>query len=99
MPLSLLKTLSYGVMHMTLAILVAYILSGRWEVALAIGLVEPCVQTTAFYIHERVWHRIERRRANVDHHDAVIDSVSPAAEAIETLLKRHDDEANPPRKN
>jgi uncharacterized membrane protein len=52
------KTLSYSVMHLTVAITVAYILTRDWRAALAIGMIEPVIQTIAFAIHERVWARI-----------------------------------------
>lgn len=87
---ALLKTLSYAVMHMSIAICIAYILSGSWKVALAIGLVEPGVQTVAFFFHERFWHKYESREKQRDHHDSVIDSVSPVARLIERILRhRH----------
>jgi uncharacterized membrane protein len=86
-PKTLKKTLSYAVMHMVLAILVAFALSGSWQVALAIGLVEPCVQTVAFFFHEKVWHRIDGEKPGQDHHDSVIDSVSPVTRWIEWMLR------------
>jgi uncharacterized membrane protein len=52
------KTLSYSVMHLTVAIIVAYALTRDWRAALAIGLIEPIFQTLAFAVHERVWARI-----------------------------------------
>lgn len=51
------KTATYAVMHLTVAIAVAYVLTGSWSMALAIGLVEPFVQTFAFVIHERFWSK------------------------------------------
>lgn len=87
---TLLKTLSYAVMHMSIAIVVAYVLSGSVKVALAIGLIEPCVQTVAFFFHERAWHRIEKRQGDKDHHDSVVDSVSPVTRLVEKILRhRH----------
>ncbi len=85
-PQTLLKTLSYGTMHMSIAILVAYALSGSWRIAFAIGLIEPCIQTLAFFFHEKAWHRIEKKAALPDHHDSVIDSVSPATAVVENFL-------------
>ena len=61
MPRPLLKTLTYGVMHLTVAIAVAYAITRDWRVALAIGIVEPVVQTGAYAVHERVWSRRGRR--------------------------------------
>lgn len=52
------KTLSYSVMHLVVAITVAYALTHDWRAALAIGMIEPIFQTMAFAVHERVWARI-----------------------------------------
>lgn len=51
------KTGSYALMHLMVAITVAYILTRDWQAALAIGLIEPFVQTFAFYFHDRAWSR------------------------------------------
>ncbi len=83
------KTLSYAVMHMTIAIAVAYILSGSWAIAFAIGLIEPCVQTIAYFFHERAWHKIEQRAPVSDTHNSVIDSASPVTRWVEKILHRH----------
>jgi len=56
-----LKIASYGVMHLVVAILVAFAITRDWRMALAVGVVEPFFQTIAYSIHDRVWHRIERR--------------------------------------
>ena len=55
------KILSYSLMHLTVAITVAYALTRDWRAALAIGMIEPVFQTMAFAIHERVWARIADR--------------------------------------
>ncbi|MGH6781863.1 MAG: DUF2061 domain-containing protein [Sphingomonadaceae bacterium] len=52
------KTLSYSLMHLVVAITVAYALTRDWRAALAIGMIEPIFQTMAFAVHERVWARI-----------------------------------------
>lgn len=54
---TLAKTSTYGVLHVSVATLVAYTLTGNLGVALGIGLIEPLVQTVVFYVHERVWER------------------------------------------
>ena len=54
---TLLKTCTYGVMHFTVAIIVAYALTRDWRLALAVGIVEPIVQTFAFAVHEKLWSR------------------------------------------
>lgn len=57
-----LKIASYGVMHLIVAMLVAFAITQDWRMALAIGFVEPFFQTIAYSFHDRVWHRIEQRR-------------------------------------
>jgi len=52
---TLLKTCTYAVMHLTVAIFVAFVMTGSWQIALAVGIIEPLVQTAAFAVHERVW--------------------------------------------
>ncbi len=51
------KTLSYAIMHLAVAIAVAFALTGDWRKALAIGIIEPIVQTFAFALHDRWWSR------------------------------------------
>ena len=57
MPRGALKTLSYALMHLGVAMAVAFALTRNWHAALAIGLIEPMVQTVAYSMHERVWAR------------------------------------------
>lgn len=51
------KTASWSLVHMIVAIAVAYGLTQNWRAALAMGLIEPIFQTIAFAAHERVWSR------------------------------------------
>jgi uncharacterized membrane protein len=57
-----LKTLTYASMHLTVAVAVAYALTRDWRVALAVGIVEPLVQTVFFNLHERAWSRADKAR-------------------------------------
>lgn len=54
------KTLSYALMHLTVAIAVAYALTGDWTIALGVGIIEPLVQTVAYSLHERLWSQKRR---------------------------------------
>jgi len=73
-----LKIASYGVMHLVVAILVAFALTRDWRIALAVGAVEPIFQTLAYSIHDRVWHRLERRSS--------LSAVEEASEAVAARL-------------
>lgn len=56
------KPATYAVMHLVVAIAVAYALTGSWTIALGVGIVEPIVQTGAYALHERVWERVSGQR-------------------------------------
>lgn len=49
------KTASYYVMHMLVAIAVAWAITRSWQMALTISMIEPMVQAIAYYWHERAW--------------------------------------------
>lgn len=74
-----LKIASYGVMHLVVAILVAFAITRDWRLALAVGIVEPFFQTIAYSVHDRIWHRIEHRR--------MLSNVEEAAEAVTARLE------------
>lgn len=57
-----LKTASYSAMHFVVAIAVTFAITQDWRAALAVGLIEPAVQTVAFLVHDRVWARLDRKQ-------------------------------------
>ena len=57
------KTASFAAVHFTVAFGVGYALTGSIVVGGVMALVEPAVNTVAYYFHEKVWKRIEARRA------------------------------------
>lgn len=50
-----LKPVTYSVMHLCVAIAVAYALTRDWRIALGVGVIEPMVQTVAYMLHEKAW--------------------------------------------
>lgn len=56
------KTLTFAAVHFTVAFSVAYVLSGSFLVCGAIALVEPAINTVAYFFHERIWERIRQGR-------------------------------------
>lgn len=58
----MIKTTTFAVMHFSIAFSVAYLLTGDIVVGGAVALVEPAVNTVAFYFHERVWERLRQGR-------------------------------------
>ena len=53
----LFKTLSYGVTHVCVATMVAYMITGDLIMAMGIGLIEPVVQTGVFAVHDYLWEK------------------------------------------
>ncbi|CAA0090433.1 Uncharacterised protein [Zhongshania aliphaticivorans] len=54
------KTISFAMMHFTVAFSVAYILTGSAVVGGMLALIEPAVNTVVFYFHEKAWLRLDR---------------------------------------
>ncbi len=49
------KTLTYLSIHLTIGFSVAYAMTGSWQIAGGIAIVEPCINAVAFFFHERAW--------------------------------------------
>ena len=65
MSIDFVKTLTYLVIHLTVAFSIGYALTGSIEIAGLITLIEPCANAVAFFFHEKTWKRILARRAAV----------------------------------
>jgi uncharacterized membrane protein len=55
------KTLTFGAVHMSVAFGVGYAMTGSASVGGALALVEPLVNTVAYFFHEKVWQRLGRK--------------------------------------
>ena len=51
------KTISFAVVNFSVAFFVGYLLTGSVLVGGAIALLEPAINTVAYYFHEQVWNR------------------------------------------
>ncbi len=56
------KTLTFAVMHFTVAFSVAYALTGDAVIGGTLALAEPAVNTVAYHFHEQIWSRLKARR-------------------------------------
>jgi uncharacterized membrane protein len=59
---SLLKTVTFAVTHFTVAFTVAYLLTGDILIGSLIAMVEPAINTVAYFFHEKIWARRQKRR-------------------------------------
>ncbi|MBS0508542.1 MAG: DUF2061 domain-containing protein [Proteobacteria bacterium] len=72
---TLAKTGSYYVIHICVAAMVAYAVTGNWIASLTLSLLEPTVQAVAFFFHEKAWQRAAERKAAAQ---ARVSSSAPA---------------------
>ena len=58
------KTFSYYIMHITIAMLVGYFVTGSIWMAVTLSLLEPTIQAIAFFFHEKIWEATPAQRQN-----------------------------------
>ena len=56
------KTLTFALVHFTVAFSVAWLLSGSLVVGGLIALVEPMINTVAYFFHEQAWRRFDKAK-------------------------------------
>lgn len=54
------KTVTFALVHFTVAFTIAYLLTGSIGIASALALIEPMANTVAYFFHERLWQAIRR---------------------------------------
>ncbi|WP_066080529.1 DUF2061 domain-containing protein [Bergeriella denitrificans] len=59
----MLKTFTFAILHFSVAFGITYLLTGSIGVSGAVALIEPMVNTVAFYFHEKAWRRYEHRQS------------------------------------
>lgn len=58
---SIIKAISWQIVHMTVVGGVAWLITGEWEVAGTLAFLELLWETVAFYLHERAWNRFGKK--------------------------------------
>ncbi len=56
------KTLSFAVVHFTIAFSVGYAFTGSVLAGGAVAVIEPALNTLAFFLHEKFWQRLAGRQ-------------------------------------
>lgn len=56
------KTLTFAAMHFSVAFAVVWAMTGNWMVGGAVALVEPAINSVAYFFHEKAWARWQRPR-------------------------------------
>ena len=55
---SIAKAVTWRTGGTVVAILIAWIVTGRPALSLSIGLLDSAIKIGAFYVHERIWNRV-----------------------------------------
>ncbi|GIX33156.1 MAG: hypothetical protein KatS3mg125_1112 [Lysobacterales bacterium] len=58
----MLKTLSFGLLHVSVAFTVTWLLTGSAAIGGLVALIEPLCNTIAYHWHEKAWTRFGRPR-------------------------------------
>jgi len=59
------KTVTFAIVHMSVAFLVVGLITGSWALGGIVALIEPACNTLAYFVHELVWERRARARAGL----------------------------------
>lgn len=59
------KTVTFAVMHFSVAFGVAYVITGSFLVGGLVAMIEPAINTVAYYFHEKIWQRIQSDNGSV----------------------------------
>ena len=54
------KTVTFAIVHFSVAFSIAYLLTRDVGIASALAFVEPLANTVAYYFHERAWQWLPR---------------------------------------
>ena len=57
------KTATYGVLHVIVAFLVGWTVSGDVHIGLGVAMLEPLAQIGGFYFHEKFWQKYQAKKA------------------------------------
>ena len=58
----MLKTLTFAILHFSVAFSITYLLTGSIGISSAVALVEPLANTVVFYLHVKAWRRYEQKK-------------------------------------
>jgi len=64
----MIKTMTFAILHFSVAFTVAYLLTGSALIGGLVALVEPAINTVVFYFHEKAWARQHHQQSYDNQH-------------------------------
>jgi uncharacterized membrane protein len=65
----MIKTMTFAILHFSVAFTVAYLLTGSVLIGGLVALVEPAINTIVFYFHEKAWAHHHHQKRETDEHE------------------------------
>ena len=56
---SILKSIMWRLICIIVSILISFVLTGKWDIAITIGTVYNVITMILYYFHERIWNVVE----------------------------------------
>lgn len=56
------KTFTFAVVHFFVAFTVTYLITGSFVLGGLVALIEPAVNTVAYFFHEKVWQAVDAHK-------------------------------------
>ncbi|WNO09185.1 DUF2061 domain-containing protein [Teredinibacter sp. KSP-S5-2] len=60
------KTLSFASLHFSIAFIVTWVLTGDVLVGGLVALVEPAINSVAYFFHEKAWNSAKKSQTSTD---------------------------------
>jgi len=56
---SVVKSIVWRIICIVVSVVVTFFLSGKWDIAVAVGTIYNVITMILYYFHERIWNRIK----------------------------------------
>jgi uncharacterized membrane protein len=56
---SVVKSIIWRLICIVVSVLTTFLVSGKWDIAVAVGTVYNVITMILYYFHERIWNRIK----------------------------------------
>ncbi|MDX3773713.1 DUF2061 domain-containing protein [Chromatiaceae bacterium AAb-1] len=60
----MLKTISFAIMHFSIAFIVTYLITGSFILGGLVAVIEPAVNTVAYFFHEKIWQKLDSKKSD-----------------------------------
>ena len=58
----MLKTITFAIMHFSIAFAVTYAITGDLVLGGLVAVIEPAANTVAYFFHEKIWQRLQQQK-------------------------------------